>query len=62
MDVWRGGKGLRPQRRIISIPTCYVCDACAMQFDLKSKKSFLKPTEYPSIGLDDLFIGARVNM
>eukprot|EP01138_Halocafeteria_seosinensis_P004175 gb/GECG01004269.1/.p1 GENE.gb/GECG01004269.1/~~gb/GECG01004269.1/.p1 ORF type:complete len:356 (+),score=38.77 gb/GECG01004269.1/:1-1068(+) len=31
-------------------------------FDLRTKKTFLKPTEYPSIQLDDLFIGARVNI
>jgi hypothetical protein len=32
------------------------------QFDLKTRKTFLKRTHYPSVRLDDIFIGAKLTM
>jgi nucleoside-diphosphate kinase len=32
------------------------------KFDLKTRKMFLKKTEYPSIQLKDIFIGAVLNV
>lgn len=31
-------------------------------FDLKNKKIFLKKTQYPSVQLKDIFIGAILNV
>ncbi len=42
--------------------TYYIKDKTIEMFDLKSRKMFLKKTEYSSIQLKDIFIGAIVNV
>jgi nucleoside-diphosphate kinase len=42
--------------------TYYLKDKTIEMFDLKSRKMFLKKTEYSNIQLKDFFIGAVVNI
>jgi nucleoside-diphosphate kinase len=42
--------------------TYYLKDKTIEMFDLKSRKMFLKKTEYANIQLKDFFIGAVVNI
>jgi nucleoside-diphosphate kinase len=35
---------------------------CAIQFDLKNKRIFLKRCEYAGIQLKDIFVGAVLNI
>jgi hypothetical protein len=34
----------------------------AMQFDVKTRRTFLKRTHYPALKLEDIFIGAKLTM
>jgi len=40
----------------------YTADKTIEMYDLKNKKLFLKRCEYPSISLNDLYIGAVVSV
>lgn len=42
--------------------TYYAKDKTIEMFDLKTRKMFLKKTEYPTIQLKDIFIGAILNV
>lgn len=42
--------------------TYYLKDKTIEMFDLKNRKIFLKKTEYPTIQLKDIFIGAILNV
>ena len=42
--------------------TYYLKDKTIEMFDLKSRKIFLKKTEYPNLQLKDIFIGAVLNV
>ena len=40
----------------------YFSDSTIDMYDLKYKRTFLKRTEYPTIKLNDLYIGAVINI
>merc|ERR1711998_816896 len=40
----------------------YVKENLIEMYDLKNRRTFLKKTEYPSIGLADLYVGATITV
>ena len=61
---WHGSASLTWPRgtlhRRIATSPCHCC--LLLQFDLKTRRTFLKRTHYPTLKLEDIFIGAKLTM